>query len=79
MLGPNDLIEIGVTDDGRYLEANVQRGVPAQRVDIVYKDLTKPGSFFDVLIWGVDSRFAAVEDKGAWYVKTDYKAPNGRI
>ena len=79
LLGPNDLIEANVTDDGRYLEVIVERGVPAQRVDIVYKDLAKPASVFEVLIWGVDSRFAAIEDKGAWYVKTDYKAPNGMI
>jgi hypothetical protein len=57
----------------------IDRGVPARRVDIVYRDLTKPGSYFDVLIWGVDSRFTADYYKGAWYVKTDYNSPNGRI
>ena len=40
---------------------------------------TKPGSYFEVLVWGLDSRFSADYAKGAWYVKTDYKAPNGRI
>ena len=35
----------------------IDRGVPAKRVDIVYRDLTKPDSYFDILIWGVDSRF----------------------
>ncbi len=57
----------------------IDRGVPAKRVDIVYRDLTKPDSYFDVLIWGVESRFSADYVKGAWYVKTDYKSPNGRI
>jgi prolyl oligopeptidase len=42
-------------------------------VDIVFRDLTKPNSFFDVLIWGMESRFSADYAKGAWYVKTDYK------
>ena len=37
----------------------VDRGVPAKRVDIVFRDLTKPDSFFDVLVWGMDSRFSA--------------------
>jgi prolyl oligopeptidase len=78
-LGPNDLISAGVTDDGRYLEVEIDRGVPARRVDIVYRDLTKPGSPFEVLVWGLDSRFDANFAKGAWYVKTDYKAPKGRI
>ena len=48
-------------------------------MDIVYRDLTKPGSYFEVLIWGVDSRFSADYVKGAWYVSTDYKSPNWRI
>jgi len=78
-LGPLDLIEASVSDDGRYLVAEVDRGVPAKRVDIVYRDLTKPNSFFEILIWGVDSRFSADYVKGAWYVKTDYQSPNGRI
>jgi prolyl oligopeptidase len=78
-LGPLDLVISSVSDDGHYLVAEVDRGVPAKRVDIVYRDLTKPNAFFEILIWGVDSRFAADYVKGAWYVKTDYQSPNGRI
>jgi len=78
-LGPNDLITAYLSDDYRYLVIQIDRGVPARRVDIVYRDLTKPDSFFDILIWGVDSRFNADEYQGAWYVKTDYHSPNGRI
>ncbi len=78
-LGPNDLIFANVTDDGRYLVIKIERGVPARRVDIVFRDLTKPGSYFEILTWGIDSRFSAIYAKGAWYVKTDYKAPNGCI
>jgi prolyl oligopeptidase len=72
-------MEAYLSDDYRYLVIQIDRGVPARRVDIVYRDLTKPGSFFDVLIWGVDSRFSADYVKGAWYVSTDYKSPNWRI
>jgi prolyl oligopeptidase len=78
-LGPSDLILPSLSDDYRYLVVEVDRGVPAKRVDIVYRDLTKPNSYFDVLIWGVESRFAADYVKGSWYVQTDYKAPNGCI
>ncbi len=78
-LGGNDLFSGEVTDDGRYLVVQINRGVPARRVDIVFRDLTKPGSPFEILVWGLDSRFEVVYAKGAWYVKTDYKAPNGRI
>lgn len=78
-LGPNDIVQSKVTDDGHYLVIQIERGVPPKRVDIVYRDLTKPHSYFEVLTWGIDSRFSAIEDKGAWYVLTDYKAPNGII
>ena len=78
-LGPNDLINSSISDDGRYLIVNVSHGVPPSGVDIVFRDLTKPHSYFEVLTWGIESRFAAVEDRGAWYVNTDYKAPNGCI
>jgi len=82
-LGPIDLFSADVTDDGRYLVIEIGRGVPAKRVDIVYRDLTKPGSPFDLLVWGIDSRFSAIYvgsgAKGEWYVKTDYHAPLGCI
>jgi prolyl oligopeptidase len=78
-LGTNELMEAFLSDDYRYLVIQIDRGVPAKRVDIVYRDLTKPGSYFEVLIWGVDSRFSADYVKGAWYVSTDYKSPNWRI
>lgn len=68
-----------MTDDGRYLVVTINRGVPAKRVDIVFKDLTKAGSTFTVLAWGMESRFRAEYAKGAWFVQTDYKSPKGRV
>jgi len=79
LLGPRDLVYVSLTDDYHYLVVEVDRGVPAKRVDIVYRDLTKPGSYFEILIWGVESRFSTDYVKGAWYVRTDYNAPNGCI
>ena len=78
-LGPIDLFGASITDDGRYLVVTIERGVPARRVDIVFRDLTKPKSPFNVLVWGIESRFEAVYAKGAWYVKTDYKSPKYRV
>jgi prolyl oligopeptidase len=78
-LGSIDLFEANVTDDGHYLLIEIDRGVPAKRVDLVFRDLTKPNQPFDILVWGVDSRFSAEYAKGDWYVRTDYKSPNGRI
>jgi prolyl oligopeptidase len=75
----NDLFSGVVTDDGHYLVVEIGRGVPPKRVDIVFRDLTQPGSPFEVLVWGLESRFSAVYAQGGWYVKTDYQAPLGRI
>jgi prolyl oligopeptidase len=79
LLTGNDLFGSTVTDDGRYLVVDISRGVPAKREDIVFRDLTKPGQPFEVLVWGLDSRFSTIYAKGSWYVKTDYHAPNGCI
>lgn len=78
-LGKIDLFYASITPDWRYLVVTIDRGVPAKRVDIVFKDLSKPASPFELLVWGLDARFQAIHAAGGWYVKTDYKAPNGRI
>jgi prolyl oligopeptidase len=78
-LGPNDLFFASITDDQRYMVIQIDRGVPARRVDILFRDLKKPDSPFEVLVWGIDSRFEARFAGGAWFVKTDYKSPLGRI
>ncbi len=75
----SDLFGAFVTDDGHYLVIQIARGVPPKREDIVYRDLTKPNSPFEILVWGLESRFSTIYAKGAWYVKTDYHAPNGCI
>jgi prolyl oligopeptidase len=79
LLGPIDLFSASITEDWRYLVVTISRGVPARRVDIVYRDLTKPDSPFDLVVWGLDSRFSAIHAGTSWFVRTDYKAPNGRI
>jgi prolyl oligopeptidase len=78
-LGPIDLFRSTVTDDGRYLVVDIERGIPAKREDIVFRDLSKPGAPFQVLVWGLESRFKAIYARGAWYVRTDYKSPRGRV
>ena len=78
-LGPIDLFTAAISDDYRYLVVTIERGVPAKRVDIVFRDLTKPKSPFNVLVWGIESRFQAEYARGAWYVKTDYQSPRYRV
>jgi len=79
LLGELDLISAKVTDDGHYLVVTIHRGVPAKRVDIVYRDLKGPEKPFEVLVWGFDARFSALYAKGDWYVQSDYMASKGRV
>ena len=79
LLGPIDLFFATVTPDWRYLVITIDRGIPPKRVDIVFRDLSQPNSPFDVLVWGLESRFSVLRANNAWYVKTDYHAPNGAI
>jgi prolyl oligopeptidase len=78
-LGPSDLFGPQITDDGKYMVIQIHRGVPAKRVDVVFRDLTKPGAPFEVLVWSLESRFEAVYAHNTWFVRTDYNSPNGRI
>ena len=78
LLGPIDLFHAAITSDWRYLVITIDRGVPAKRVDIVYRDLEHPGPF-SILTWDIEARFAAIYAAGQWYVRTDYHAPNGCI
>jgi len=78
-LAEMDLIGASVTEDGHYLIVSISRGVPAKRVDIVYRDLRQPQSPFQILVWAIDARFSPMYANGDWYVRTDDQAPNGRI
>ena len=78
-LGPIDLFRAEITDDAQYLVITIERGIPAKRVDICFRTLTKPDSPFEVLVWSLESRFSTIYARGAWYVRTDYNSPNGRI
>jgi prolyl oligopeptidase len=76
--GAQHLIATTVSDDGRYLVIEVLFGSSADQVDVYVKDL-KAGSAIQPLIKGVKAGFSAQPGGDRIYVKTDYKAPRGRI
>ena len=78
-LGPIDMFSASITDDARYMIIHISRGIPARREDVVFRDLRKPGSPFDILVWGLDALFNANYAGGKWMVHTNYKAPKWRI
>lgn len=78
-LGEIDNVGIRITENGHWLVLSVGHGVPAKREDILLKDLRKPDSPIVPLVYGVESRFSEMADGDTFFVRTDYKAPNGRV
>ncbi len=73
------LFNAEVTDDGRYLIINVQRGTdPKNR--IFYKNLVDPKSNVVELLDKADAEYAFIDNDGPVFMfKTDLDAPLGRI
>jgi prolyl oligopeptidase len=78
-LGEIDSISIRITANGHYLVVNVSQGTPATHVWILLKDLHNRDSLFVPLVYGIESRFRAMNIGDDFFVDTDYKAPNHRI
>lgn len=78
-LGEIDGVSVRTTQNGHYLVFRIGRGVPATREDILVKDLRVPDSPIVPLVYGIDSRFGEFNVGDTFYVRTDYKAPSGRV
>ncbi|HWW99067.1 MAG TPA: prolyl oligopeptidase family serine peptidase [Edaphobacter sp.] len=78
-LGEIDGVSVRATSNGHYLVFRIGRGVPATREDILIKDLRVPDSPIVPLVYGIDSRFSEFNAGDTFYMRTDYKAPNGRV
>jgi prolyl oligopeptidase len=78
-LGEIDYIGIRVTENGHYLIYNINRGVPAKRVDVLVQDLSTPNAPIVPLVYGVDARFSELVVGDTFYVDTDLDAPNHKI
>ena len=78
-LGELDLIGSRVTDNGHALVVSISHGVPATRVDILIKDLRRPDSQLEPLVYGIDQRFEVDDIDDRYFVTTDLDAPNRRV
>jgi len=78
-LGEIDGVSVRATANGHYLVFRIGRGVPATREDILIKDLRTPDAPIVPLVYGIDSRFGEFSVGDTFYMRTDYKAPNGRV
>lgn len=78
-LGEIDYIGVGITENGHYLLMNIDRGVPAKRVDILVEDLRAAHPQIVPLVYGVDAQFNELVDGDTFYMDTDLDAPNHKI
>ncbi|MGC2658028.1 MAG: prolyl oligopeptidase family serine peptidase [Bryobacteraceae bacterium] len=78
-LGDIDPIDLYMSANGHYLVFDIAHGVPAKREDVLLKDLRVPNSPIVPLVYGIDNRFRVHDIGDAFYVDTDYQAPNHRV
>jgi prolyl oligopeptidase len=78
-LGEMALVVAYITDNERYLIIRIHHGVPATREDILVKDLRNPDSQIVPLVYGIEAHTSAINIGDRFFLKTDYKAANGRI
>ncbi len=78
-LGEMALIYASVSDSGHWLLLTIARGVPANREDILVKDLRDPKSEFIPLVYRVEAHMSAQEAGDRFFLRTDYKASNGKV
>ena len=75
--GPGKIIGVGASENGRWLALTVSYG-SSGKTEVWAKDLSKDGEVFPV-VKGLDAQFFGEFGDDALYVRTDWKAPNGRI
>ena len=76
--GASQLGECAISPNGRWLFCQVEYGSAADKVEVYVQDLTSGGGMKPI-VTGIDARFEPDVAGDRMYVKTNWKAPNGRI
>ncbi|HKQ97789.1 MAG TPA: prolyl oligopeptidase family serine peptidase [Candidatus Polarisedimenticolia bacterium] len=74
---PDEIIEIDLSDDGRWLTATVFDGWA--KTDVLVRDLSKEGSTFVPVATGLDAIFTGGVVEGVLYLRTNFEAPRYRL
>ena len=76
--GPEKIIGLSLSEDGQYLIATIHYGSAAKKTEVYACDLLK-GKQWIPIVTDIDARFQPDVALKVLYLKTDWKAPNGRI
>jgi prolyl oligopeptidase len=69
----------GLSEDGRFLVIHVWYGSAATKTEIHVQDLSRPSSAITPIVKDIEARFSGAAVDRRMFVKTNWKAPNGRI
>ena len=76
--GPDKIIDVALSEDGRYLVITVAYGAAADQTEIYYQDVAANGPIRPV-VNDVPARFLGEVGGDHLYLHTNWKAPKGRI
>jgi prolyl oligopeptidase len=76
--GPDKIIEAHLSEDGRYLEIEVEYGSSADKVEVYVQDVSE-GSPVRTVVNDLDARFTGRVAGNTLYLLTNWKAPRNRI
>jgi prolyl oligopeptidase len=76
--GPEMGIGVDLSEDGRYLVFTVEHGSAARKTEIYYMDRTA-GDGIKPVVKDIDASFSAKTGDGTLFMRTDWRAPHGRI
>lgn len=76
--GPEKIIGLNLSDDGRYLLATVYYGASVDRSDLFLADLGGDGAF-ETVVEGVEAVFEGQVAGGKLFIRTNWQAPGGRL
>jgi prolyl oligopeptidase len=76
--GKEKIISAGLSEDGRYLIITVLYGSAAQKTELYYQDVAREGPVTPI-VNDLDARFTGASAGDAFYMLTNWEAPNNRI
>jgi prolyl oligopeptidase len=76
--GPEIIISVGLSDDGRYLLIHVLHGAAGDHVDIYFQDLVAHGPITPV-VNDIAAKFLGNIGGEQLFMQTNWKAPNSRV
>jgi len=76
--GPEKLIGVFLSDDGKYLGLNVSHGSAATKTEVYFQDLSSNGPIRTV-VNDIEARFLPQFGGDRLYLQTNWEAANGRV